>query len=68
MTDELKQAIIDNASGPSEVRGDSGSIRQHSLVDQIAADKHIAATEAVSDKTKKTFGVRFGTLVPPGAV
>ena len=68
MAEDLKDTIAENAAGPAEARGDSGSIRQHSLADQIAADKHLAAKDAVSDSTKKTFGVRFGTLSPPGAV
>ncbi len=68
MSDDLKDTIIENAQGPAEARGDSGSMRQHSLRDVIDADMHIAAKNALSDSTKKTFGVRFGTLIPPGAV
>ena len=65
---DLKDDITSNAQGPAEARGDSGSIRQHGLADQIAADKYLAGKDALADSSKKTFGVRFGRLIPPGAV
>jgi len=68
MADDLQDTISENAQGPAEARGDSGSMRQHSLRDQIAADKHLAAKGALDDSTKKTLGVRLVQLVPPGAV
>ena len=33
--------IKENTAGPKRVSGDAGSVEQHSLTDQIAADKHI---------------------------
>ena len=65
---DLKTDIATNAQGPAEARGDSGSMRQHSLRDQIAADRYLASKDALADSAKKTFGVRMGQLVPPGAV
>ena len=65
---DVDDAIQSNATGPSEARGDSGSVRQHSLPDQIAADQYLTAKGALSDSTKRTFGVRFGLLIPPGAI
>ena len=41
MADDLKDAIKQNADGPAEARGDSGSVRQHSVKDQIEADKYL---------------------------
>jgi len=64
MPDELTEAIEENAQGPKKASGDSGSIEQHSLPDQIAADKHLAAKKAVQSKSR---GVRFSKLIPPGA-
>ena len=64
MADDLEQKIRDNAAGPAKVAGDAGSVEQHSLLEQIAADKHLAAKEAVK---KKNRGLRFSKLVPPGA-
>ena len=65
---DVGDAIESNAIGPSEARGDSGSVRQHSLADQIAADQYLAAKGALASKTKRTFGIRFGVLIPPGAI
>ena len=63
MTDELESAIRENASGPAKASGDAGSVEQHKLTEQIAADKHLASKQAV---TKRTRGLRFNKLVPPG--
>lgn len=68
MTDELEDTILENAQGPAEGRGDSVSIKQHSLPDQIEADKYLAGKGALADRTKKTMGVRIVKLVPPGGV
>ena len=59
-----EQAITDNALGPKKAQGDSGSIEQHSLSDQIAADRYLASKQAVKTKTK---GLQLSKLVPPGA-
>ena len=64
MADDLKDAITQNAEGPAEARGDSGSVRQHGLKDQIAADKYLAGKEAVSKSPAKAF-TRV-KIVPPG--
>jgi hypothetical protein len=61
--DPLSQSIAENAHGPAKASGDAGSIEQHKLPDQIAADKHLAAKEAVKTKSR---GLRFNKLVPPG--
>lgn len=68
MTEELEDTILENAQGPAEARGDSGSMKQHSLPDQIDADKYLAGKGALADPKKKTMGVRFVKLVPPGGV
>ena len=59
-----EQAITDNALGTKKAQGDSGSIEQHSLSDQIAADRYLASKQAVKTKTK---GLQLSKLVPPGA-
>ena len=48
MADELDNTIRENASGPKRASGDSGSVDQHSLADQIEADKYLAGKTAVS--------------------
>lgn len=64
MSDELKEAIRENATGPAKAAGDAGSMEQHKLPDQIAADKYLASKEAAQSKSR---GLRFNKLVPPGA-
>ena len=64
MASELDETIRDNAQGPAKAAGDAGSIEQHKLPDQIAADKYLASKEAVHSKSR---GLAFNKLVPPGA-
>jgi len=37
MAEQLENAILENAQGPAKAAGDSGSMEQHKLPDQIAA-------------------------------
>ena len=46
MADDLGSTISTNAQGPSSVTGDEGSMSQHSLGDQIEADKYIRGKNA----------------------
>lgn len=64
MADDLEQPIRDNAAGPAKASGDSGSMEQHPLPDQIAADRYLASKQAAKSKR---LGLRFTKLVPPGA-
>ena len=64
VADDLDSTIRDNAAGPKRASGDSGSVDQHSLQDQIAADKYLAGKTAVSSNPAKAF-VRV-KIVPPG--
>jgi len=65
MTDNLEKAIQDNAIGPKSASGDAGSIEQHSLPDQIAADKHIASKNAMNSKG---LGIKLVKLSPSGTI
>jgi hypothetical protein len=62
--EQIKAAIDANAQGPAKASGDSGSVEQHKLTDQIAAARFIAGQNAMSTPTR---GLRFNKLVPPGA-
>ena len=62
MAEDLEQTIRDNAAGPKKAAGDSGSMEQHPLKDQIDADRYLASKEAA----KKGLGVRRVKLIPPG--
>jgi hypothetical protein len=64
MTDDFEQSIRENAEGPARVSGDAGSVQQHKLADQIAADRYLNSKKATR---KKGLGLRFSQIVPPGA-
>ena len=64
MANDLEQSIQENAQQPAKATGDSGSIEQHPLPDQIAADRYLASKQAVRSKR---LGLRFTKIVPPGA-
>ncbi len=64
MADEMKEAIEKNAQGPQSAKGDLGEVRQHSLKDQVEADRYLASRKA---RAKPTQALRFSKLTPPGA-
>ena len=63
MSDDLDSTIRENAQGPKRAQGDSGSMEQHGLADQIEADRYLNSKRAA----KNGVGVRFTKLSPPGA-
>ena len=65
MAEDLKDAIKQNAEGPKRASGDSGSVDQHDLKDQIAADKYLASKEAAKNPAKAFTRAK---IVPPGTV
>ena len=60
ITDKLKE----NAEGPAQVTGDQGSVRQHPLPEQIAADKYL---RDVATHTSSKLPVRFAKIKSGGA-
>lgn len=64
VTQPLDNSIEQNAEGPRRATGDSGSVEQHSLPDQIAADKYLESKKA---SRKKGLGIKLVKLVPSGA-
>lgn len=67
-SDDIKNALIENAQGPARVEGDEASVAQHSLPDQIAAHKYTKQLEAVDDTATKGGGIRFSRMTSPGTV
>ena len=63
VTENLDTQIRDNAAGPKRATGDSGSVEQHPLNDQIAADRYLSSKQAARSKG---LGIRLAKLVPPG--
>ncbi len=64
MADDLDDTIQENAQGPAKASGDSGSLEQHKLKDQIEADRYLQSKKA---SRKKKLGLRISKIVPPGA-
>jgi len=66
MTDALDDdAIKTNAEGPKRASGDSGSVEQHPLADQIAADKYLESKKA---SRVKGLGIKIAKINPGGTV
>jgi hypothetical protein len=62
----LTNTIAENAAGPARARGDSTEFQQHSLPDQIAADKYLASKSAIG--TGKKLGIKFLRIKAGGAI
>jgi hypothetical protein len=65
MSDELNDAVVENATGPKRVTDDQGTVEQHSIPDTIAAAKFDAAKVGLANKT---LGLRRVKMEPPGTV
>lgn len=65
MADDLDNSIQQNAAGPRKASGDSGSVEQHSLPDQIAAYKFGEAKKATR---AKGLGIKLVKLSPGGTI
>jgi hypothetical protein len=65
MAEELTDTIKRNAEGPAEAHGDAGGMKQHSLPDQIAADKYLANKSALG---RRGLGLKRVKIIPPGSV
>lgn len=63
MSEDLNNTIRENASGPRRATGDSGSVEQHALKDQIDADRYLESKKATR---KKGLGVKLVKLSPSG--
>jgi len=64
VAENLDNTIRDNAAGPKRATGDSGSVEQHPLTEQIAADRYLASKKATQSKR---LGIRISKLVPSGS-
>ena len=65
MADDLKDKIKQNAEGPKQAASDGVSVQQHSLPDQIVADKYLAGKDAANRNPAK--GFTRVKIVPPGS-
>jgi hypothetical protein len=62
--DDVKDAIEKNARSPRSAKGDVGEVRQHSLKDQIEADRYLASRRARRHPVR---ALRITKISPPGA-
>ena len=62
---DIEQAIVENAQGPKKVASDAGSVEQHSLKDQIEAEKFTQAQKAAAGPG---LGIRLVQIQPGGTV
>jgi hypothetical protein len=65
VTDELDSTIKQNAEGPESASADGVSVKQHSLRDQIEADKYLASKQAARNPVKAFTRAK---IVAPGTV
>ncbi len=63
MAEDLKNSIQENASGPKRASGDGVLVEQHSLTDQIAADKYLQSKQAAATKG---LGIKILKISPGG--
>jgi len=61
---DLTGDIEENAAAPRRIDVDGTVAEQHSLRDQIAADRYLKGAKAVENPTR---GLRFTKIKPPGA-
>jgi len=63
MAEELDESIKTNAQGPKQASADGVNVQQHSLPEQIAADRYLQSKQAAR---RKGLGIATKKLVPPG--
>lgn len=59
------EALREAAKQPAKASVDGQSVEQHSLKDQIEADRYLASKNAAK---KPGLGIKFAKIVPPGSV
>lgn len=59
MAEDLKDAIKQNAEGPRQASADGVSAQQHSLAEQIEADKYLAGKNAPSEGPRATIRLKI---------
>jgi len=64
MSDDITDAIEENAVSPASVTSDGVTVTMPRLADQIAADKYVKSATA---RTSPVGALRRVQIVPPGA-
>ena len=63
--EKITETIVKNASGPKSAEVDGQRVEQHTLTEQIAADKYLATKDAVK---RRGSGLKFSKMTHSGAV
>ncbi len=63
--EKLTETIARNVTAPKSAEVDGQRVEQHSLKDQIEADKYLASKDAVK---KRGSGLKFSKMCHSGAV
>ena len=63
--EKVTETIVKNASGPKSAEVDGQRVEQHTLTEQIAADKYLASKDAVK---RRGSGLKFSKMTHSGAV
>ena len=64
MSRDLERELRRNARGPKRAKGDAFEVEQHSLAEQIEADRYLESKKA---SRARGLGIRRTKMVPPGA-
>lgn len=65
---DLASQIETNSALPAEVENDGFRAKQHSLRDQIAADKHLKADENANQIDNGKLPIQLFKFKPPGSI
>lgn len=60
----IEDAIKENAAGPKRASSDSVTVEQHSLTEQIEADRYVRSKNAMSPGN---LGFKRTKCIPPGS-
>ena len=60
---EIEKSIKENAVGPKSAESDGQKVEQHSIADQIEADRYLNSKQAMKSRG---LGIKISKLVPPG--
>ena len=63
--EKIAETIVKNAAGPKSAEVDGQHVEQHTLTEQIAADKYLASKDAVK---RRGSGLKFSKMCHSGAV
>ena len=61
---EIEKSIKENAVGPKSAESDGQKVEQHSIADQIEADRYLNSKKAMK---KRNLGLKVIRIIPPGA-